>query len=192
MKISYLLNKAMVAFPLLKRNFFAKIWRRFINRMNKKGELMKIKEIMTQKVISISPETNAREALELLVKMQISGLPVIDENNKLVGMFTEKEILAAVLPSYIEKVGSFVYQDNPKAVKQKIAAFQTTKVKEVMRQEVITIDEETSLSEAARLMLTKKARRLPVLNKTKEVVGIVSRGDLMKALFTEVEKQHEG
>lgn len=46
---------------------------------------MKIKEIMTKEVVGVKPEDNARDALSLLFKMQISGLPVIDSNNKLVG-----------------------------------------------------------------------------------------------------------
>jgi len=146
---------------------------------------MKVKEIMSQDIISVSPESGAKEALDLLLKRQISGLPVIDGKNKLLGMFTEKEILSAILPSYIEKVGRFVYRENPKAVKQKIIAFQKIKVKDLMRHNVVTIDEDTTLCEVARIMLTQKARRLPVFNKAKEVIGIVSRGDVVKALFEE-------
>jgi CBS domain-containing protein len=59
------------------------------------------------------------------------------------------------------------------------------KVKELMRKDVVTVDEDTTLCEVARLMLTQKARRIPVLNKTKDVVGIVSRGDIVRALFAE-------
>jgi len=146
---------------------------------------MKVKEVMTKDVISITPDTNASEALELLLKMRISGLPVLDEKNKLVGMFTEKEVLSAILPSYVEKVGRFVYQENPKAVKQKTLAFRHLKVKDVMRRTSVTLDEDTTLCEVARIMLTQKARRTPVLNKAKEVVGIVSRGDVVEALFKE-------
>jgi CBS domain-containing protein len=146
---------------------------------------MKVKEIMTRKVTSISPDTLAKEALDLLQKMQISGLPVIDDKNRLIGMFTEKEILAAILPSYVEKVGRFMYQENPKAVRQKSIALQALKIRDLMRRQVVTVDEDTTLCEVARIMLTQKARRIPVLNKAKEVAGIVSRGDVVKALFQE-------
>ena len=146
---------------------------------------MKVKEIMTKDITSITPDTNASEALELLLKMRISGLPVLDEKNKLVGMFTEKEVLSAILPSYVEKVGRFMYQENPKAVKQKTLAFRHLKVKDVMRKTSVTLDEDTALCEVARIMLTQKARRTPVLNKAKEVVGIVARGDVVEALFKE-------
>ena len=146
---------------------------------------MKVADIMTKEVTSVSPDISATEAVEVLLKMQISGLPVMDDNHRLLGMFTEKEVLAGILPSYVEKVGSFIYQDNPKAVKQKIINMRGVRVKELMRRNVITVNEEAKLSEAARIMLIQKARRLPVLNQAKEVVGIVSRGDIVKALFEE-------
>jgi len=146
---------------------------------------MKIKEIMEKEVVSVKPEDNVIDVLDLLLKMQISGLPVIDAQGKLKGMFTEKEVLAHILPSYVEKVGRFVYDENPKAVRQKIVSLRTKKVEEIMRREVVTLDEDTALCEAASTMLTQKARRIPILNKAKEVVGIVSRGDVVKALFEE-------
>lgn len=151
---------------------------------------MKVKEIMSKDIISIKPEDNAQEALELLFKMQISGLPVIDAQGKIVGMFTEKEVISAILPTYVAKVGRFIYQENPKVVKQKIHALHTTKAANIMRKEVITVDEDTTLCEVARVMLTEKARRLPVLDKTGKVIGIVARGDVLKALVKEETATH--
>jgi CBS-domain-containing membrane protein len=146
---------------------------------------MKVKEIMSKNLTSISPDANAKEALDLLLKMQISGLPVIDEKNKLVGMFTEKEVLAAILPSYIGKVGRFVYEENPKSIKKKFQDLANLTVAQLMRKDVITIDEETSLCEVARLMLTQRVRRIPVLDKEKKVVGIVAREDIVKSYTKE-------
>lgn len=146
---------------------------------------MKAKDIMIKDVKSISSQMNAQEALDLLQKLQISGLPVIDDKKKLIGMFTEKEILANILPSYVSRVGRFVYEENPKAIKHKINNFPSLKVKDLMRHDVVTIDEDTALCEVAHAMLTQRARRAPILNKNREVVGIISRGDVMKALFQE-------
>ena len=145
---------------------------------------MNVKEIMTTKVNTLSPEMNAREALDLLIKLQISGLPVVDEHKKLIGMFTEKGVLRTLLPGYIDKVGSFTYQENPKMIKQKVDALQAMKVKDIMRLEVVTVDEETALSEVARIMLTQKIRRIPILNKDKQIIGIVAREDVVKAFFS--------
>ena len=148
---------------------------------------MKVKEIMAKDVTSISPEISGQEALDLLQKMQISGLPVIDAQNNLVGMFTEKDILSYLLPSYIESVGRFVYQENSKTIKRKFGELSKIKVSQLMRKDIITTTEDTALCEAARVMLTQKARRIPVVDKSGKVVGIVARGDILRALEKEVE-----
>ncbi len=146
---------------------------------------MNVREIMTKEVRGISPEMNAKEALKLLQEMKISGLPVINDKNKLEGMFTEKEILSGILPSYIKTVGKFVYQDNPKVIQQKINFFCAVFVKDVMRKNIVTVNDDTSLYEAAHIMFTLNLRRVVVLNNNQEVAGIVSRGDVLKALFGE-------
>ncbi len=146
---------------------------------------MKVKEIMIKDVASISPETSADEALGLLEKMEISGLPVIDENGKLVGMFTEKDILSYILPSYIEKVGRFIYEENPKSTKKKFMELSKIKVRQLMRKDVVTTTEDTALCEVARVMLTQRARRIPVVDKLGKLVGIVARCDILKAFAKE-------
>jgi predicted transcriptional regulator len=146
---------------------------------------MKIKEIMQKDIASLSPDINAKEALDLLQKMEISGLPVIDKEGKLVGMFTEKEALSYILPSYIEKVGRFIYEENPKSTKKKFAELSNIKVSQLMRKNVVTTKEDTGLCEIVRLMLTQKARRIPVIDKSGKVVGIVARCDVLKAFASE-------
>ncbi len=143
---------------------------------------MKVKEIMTKDVISVFPDTSAQEALDLLKKMEISGLPVIDKDGKLVGMFTEKDILSYILPSYIEKVGRFIYEENPKSTKRKAEELSKMKVAQLMRKDVITTTEDTTICEVARVILTQKARRVPVVDKSGKVVGIVARCDVLSAL----------
>jgi CBS domain-containing protein len=148
---------------------------------------MKAREIMTQDITSLSPDISVKEALELLKKMQISGLPVINKEDKLVGMLTEKEILSFVLPSYIGSVGRFIYEENPKSTRKKFGELDKIKVSQLMRKEVVTTTEETTLCEVARIMLTQKTRRLPVVDKTGRVVGIISRPDVLAAFTKEAE-----
>ncbi len=148
---------------------------------------MKVKEMMTKEVTSILPDTNAQEALTLLIKMRISGLPVADKEGRLLGMFTEKDILSYFLPSYVEKVGRFIYEENPKATGKKISELTNLKVSQLMRREVVTTTEEANLFEVAKAMLTQKARRVPVVDKKGIMVGIVARCDILKAIMKEAE-----
>ena len=146
---------------------------------------MKVREIMTKDVVCLKPDDSAQDALAKLSKMQISGLPVIDSQGKLAGMFTEKDILSYILPSYIQKVGRFIYEENPKSTKKKFSDLAKMKVKQIMRKEVVTTAEDVTLCEVARLMLTQKARRIPVLDKYGKIVGIVARCDVLKAFAQE-------
>ncbi|MFH1046169.1 MAG: CBS domain-containing protein [Candidatus Omnitrophota bacterium] len=144
---------------------------------------MKVDDVMTRDVVSLKPDDNVRDAIGVLFDKKISGLPVIDTEGKLIGMFTEKEVMSSILPGYLERVGKFVYEENPKIIKQKVAKLMTMRVKEVMRKTVATVAEGTTLCEVAHLVLTQKVRRLPVLNKAGQVVGMVSREDVLKGLL---------
>lgn len=145
---------------------------------------MKVKDIMVIDVRHLSPESSAKDAFYKILNQHISGLPVIDENGKLVGMFTEKDILNYILPSYIEKVGKFIYGETPKAIMNKLITLDQIKVKDLMRKEVVTINEDAPLAEAAHLVLTQKARRIPVVKESK-VIGIIAREDILRAFARE-------
>lgn len=146
---------------------------------------MKVREVMIRDVTSLKPEDSAQAALELLFKMKISGLPVVGRDGKLAGMFTEKGILRHILPSYVEKVGKFIYEENPKSTRKKFAALSSMKVSDIMRTEVVTTTEDVTLCEAARLMLTQRVRRVPVVDKSGKVIGMVARCDILKAMTKE-------
>lgn len=142
---------------------------------------MKIKEIMTKEVKTLSPSMSVKDAIALLVKFEISGLPVVDERRYVVGMFTEKDLLRLVLPDYTEQGGEFVYLLETDGFEKKAAEFESIKVSDVMRKEVICVEEETSMVEVARLMIVKKIRRIPVL-KYDRLSGIVARADIVKEI----------
>lgn len=145
---------------------------------------MKVESVMIKKVKSILPDIPVSQALDLLSENKISGLPVIDNEGKLVGMFTEKAIINYILPGYLKKVGVFVYEDNPKAIGNKVRELlQERKVSDIMRKEIITVGSNTSLSEVARTMLTEKIRRIPVVDKEGKVIGIIAREDVVKAFI---------
>jgi len=148
---------------------------------------MKVKDIMVREVDSLLEDVSVREAMDILFKRQISGLPVINNDGKLIGMFTEKEVLAYLLPSYVQQVGRFIYEENPKATKNKLLALGKIKVSELMRKEVVTTGEEVTLCETARIILTQKARRLPVVDKTGKIVGMVARCDVLRAMIKDAE-----
>ena len=142
------------------------------------------KDYMSKKIKSVSPDMNAKDALKLLIKSGMSGLPVLKKSGAVAGVFTEKEVLSAILPVYLKKVGEFVYGEDSKHELKKLAHLGKFQVKDIMRKEVPTVTEETSLTEVSKIMLTKSERRIIVVRGDK-AVGVITRSDVVKALAKE-------
>lgn len=146
---------------------------------------MKVSELMTREVMTIPPEMSVREAAKALFEREISGLPVADEKRNVVGMITEKEIISMALPKFAEQFGDFDVILDETPFEKKLAEADRIKVKDVMRKDVLCVPEDISVAEVARLMIAKKARRIPVLDKNKKLVGIIARADIVKKIARE-------
>ncbi|MEM2954785.1 MAG: CBS domain-containing protein [Candidatus Nanoarchaeia archaeon] len=147
---------------------------------------MKLSEIMTKEVTTVPPDMSVKEVAKKLFEMQISGLPVVDNEGRVVGMITEKDIIATALPKFIEDkdMVDFSYILNEEPFRKNIAEFENLKVRDIMRKDVLCVSEDTPVPEVARLMLTKKVRRIPVL-RDKKLVGIIARSDIVKVIAKE-------
>lgn len=146
---------------------------------------MKVSELMTREVMTIPPEMSVREAAKILFEREISGLPVADQQNNVVGMITEKEIISMALPKFAEQFGDFDIILDETPFEKKLAEADKIKVKDVMRKDVLCVSEDTSVAEVARLMIAKKARRIPVLDKNRKLAGIIARADIVKKIARE-------
>ena len=143
---------------------------------------MKVSDVMTRRVISVRPEAGIRDAVQLMLKNKISGLPVIDGKRKLVGIVSEGDFLrrgetgtdAQRSPWYDALFGS------TEAARAYAHAY-GRRVHDVMTGKPITVGENTSLREAVGLMEQHRVKRLPVLRGDK-VIGILSRANLISAL----------
>jgi len=121
--------------------------------------MLKIKDMMTTPVVSVAPNSLIEDALDVMLKHRISGLPVIDDEGHLVGVISEFDILLLLCEDPEEY--------NPVAP-----------VVHFMSQTVETIDEETPVTAAVEVFRRMLVRRLPVV-KDGVVVGILSRRDLV-------------
>lgn len=118
------------------------------------------KDIMTAKVVTVTPSTSVADAARLLVRKKVSGVPVVDEKDKtkVVGVLTEADLLAA-----------------PPTAKT---------VADIMKKRVVSVCPDTSVDEIAGILVKKKIKRVPVIDAGK-LVGIVSRIDVLKAKYGE-------
>jgi CBS domain-containing protein len=139
---------------------------------------------MSRDIKSISPDENGEEALKMLMHSGSSGLPVIDRNRRVLGVFTEKEILKTILPIYVKDVGAFSYVGSSKSQLNKLAHLGRFRVIDIMRQEVPTVNEDASLTEVSHIMLARNERRV-VVTKDGKATGVITRFDVVKALAKE-------
>jgi CBS domain-containing protein len=144
--------------------------------------MLNVKDLMTREVMTVAPEMSVRDAAKLLFEKEISGLPVVSQDNKIIGMITEKDLIAMALPNYLEKLGDFDFILNEEPFTKKIADADKVKVKDIMRKDVLCVSEDTPIPEVARLMIIKKVRRIPVLDKDKKLIGIIARADIVKEI----------
>lgn len=139
---------------------------------------MKVRDIMTTDPISVRPDTLLKEAARIMVRHQVSGLPVIDDTGKLVGIVTEGDFLRQEAS-----------RDRPYRMSLLDALFgegdtdlpSAETVGEVMTSKVVTITPEATLGEAARVMTGRNVKRLPVVDLEGGLEGIISRADVVNA-----------
>jgi len=151
-----------------------------------KGERL-VKDIMVKKVITIQKDASVEELSELLIKNKISGVPVIDSDGKLAGIATEGDLIIKDsdlhFPRYFKLLDSIIYLESLNKFKKNLKKFLGTKVEDVMTSEIKTVKEETPISEAANIMIKYNINRVPVLDSKDELVGIVTRADIVGSMI---------
>lgn len=125
---------------------------------------MRVVDLMTADVITASPETPIKAAARLMVRNKVSGLPVCDEDSRVVGIITEADFLRLEVAR--EEA------DNPQPVER---------VDQVMHRSVLTIAPDATVGEAARVMVVNDINRLPVTDADGKSLGIISRLDVVAA-----------
>lgn len=149
-----------------------------------------VADVMSRDPILVKPETPLKEAIQILAEKRISGLPVVDDGENLVGIISETDLMwqetGVEPPPYIMILDSVIYLQNPARYEQEIHKALGQTVGEVMSDRPISITPEKSLREAAHLMHDKTISRLPVLDDNGKVIGILTRGDIIRAMATEM------
>jgi CBS domain-containing protein len=118
---------------------------------------MKIREVMTQGAETINPDALAREAAIKMKELDVGSLPVCD-GEKLHGLVTDRDIVLRMVAEGHDPA--------------------STKVKEIMTTEATYCFDDQTLEEAAEVMEAHQIRRLPILNRDKQLIGMLSLGDL--------------
>jgi len=152
----------------------------------RQAEQLMVRDIMTTNVATATPDTSLRDAARILLELRISGLPVIDENNELVGIVTEADFLSAMgIPCHhpahslwqtLESM--FKYQPNTGSTPATVA--------DIMAHTVITITDDQTLHDAIDTMKRHHIKRVVITNKEKQVQGIITRSNLVRVLLQQI------
>ena len=126
---------------------------------------MNVVDLMTTEVIAVSRDTGLGEAARLMLRNQVSGLPIIEPDGTLAGIITEADFLRLELERQEGKRG------------------QGGMVGDVMSRGVVTVKPEAEIYEAAKIMATQEVKRLPVVDDDDRLLGVISRADIV-SLFT--------
>jgi len=137
--------------------------------------LIPVSGLMTGTVFTVSPDTEVRKAAELLSMNRISGMPVVDDKNRVLGVISEADIASS---RGGKKRGSFLGRLFPRGG----AGAAGAQVKDVMSSPAVTTQPDADVKEVAAILDMRRFKRLPVVDDEGKLVGIISRGDLVRGL----------
>jgi CBS domain-containing protein len=141
---------------------------------------MKVKELMTRDLTAAEPTMTVRELIELFYRSGLSSVPVVNEEGRIVGIISERDIIEGALPGYFEVLYGITDMNH---LSQKLREIENDRIEFYMTPEVVTVEEDEEDLVAADLMIRKNVKSLPVVNKDGIFVGVLRRIDLLKDLL---------
>lgn len=148
---------------------------------------MNVQDIMTRTVITVTPDTSIQRLAWIMRENQISGLPVVNPQGQLVGVVTERDLIArhapAREPNYYPLLWGLIplRLDNYSRYREQVRHILAVNAEQLMTREVTTVSPEDTLEHVAELMMRPGHNTLPVLENDR-LIGIVTRTDLVRML----------
>jgi CBS domain-containing protein len=142
---------------------------------------VKAKDIMTKKVVYVYEQTSSREIAKVMAKHNVSGIPVIDDGEQVVGIISENDFLSRMGKKEIKSFMNIIalcLEDKGCLAKP----IRNQNAEDIMTSPVITANEETPVSDIVNLFADKKINRVPILRQVRKLVGIVSRVAALKTV----------
>lgn len=145
--------------------------------------LRTVSQFMTKKVIAVKESDSIKMVFKLMDDHDILGLPVLNDEGAVIGIVTETDLIdhftTLKTPRGINILGSIVYLDNIEDFNENLKDHCAEVVRDIMTSDVATIMHSATLSDAINLMGEKEVSRLPVVGEKGELVGIVTRKDIV-------------
>ncbi len=148
-------------------------------------------DIMTTTVVKVSPDTPVSHIAHLMSQNDIGGVPVVDDQNQVVGIVTEVDLIVKntrfKMPAFFTILDMAFYLETPHHYEERLAHILGTTAEEIMSKPANTIAPDATIEDLAELMVERRMNPIPVVDGT-ELVGIVSRSDIVRLMAKEFEK----
>jgi len=146
--------------------------------------VIQAKDVMTQDVKVVNVDDTVGGVIRCFLEEGITSAVVVDNEKKVKGIITDGDILAAVRqrrPVVVDVMSYFWAVGDEEDLVAKTESVKNKKVKEIMTKHVVTVSEDTSVPEIARLMVEHGIKQIPVV-RAGQIVGLVRRKDIVKAV----------
>jgi CBS domain-containing protein len=145
-------------------------------------------DIMDSHVPSVSPDDDARTAIDLLAKTDMGAIPVVDADRKVVGIVSESDLILSDeesdlhLPHYLNIMGGIVFVGSMKGFEERLEKAFATKVSELMTADPVVAHSFEKADRVAKKIADKHHNHLPVVDEDGRLAGLVTRADALAAL----------
>jgi CBS domain-containing protein len=146
---------------------------------------------MARDVPTVTPEDDARTAIDLLAKSDLGAIPVVDGGNKVVGIVSESDLILSEeesdlhLPHYLNIMGGIVFVGSMKGFEERLEKAFATKVSELMTADPIVAHDYESVDRVAKKIADEHHNHLPVVDGDGHLAGMVTRADALAALVAD-------
>ena len=142
-----------------------------------------VRDIMTRDIVKVRPGTSVSDIALLMSQHRISGVPVVDEQDRVLGVVTELDMVVRntrlKLPAFFTLLNATIYLETPAHIKERLHHMLGLTAREIMSEKSITITADASIEDLAELMVGRRANPIPVVENGR-LAGIVSRSDIVR------------
>jgi CBS domain-containing protein len=150
------------------------------------AEELRVRDIMKAEVITVGEDVTVKELAQLFEKHGVSGAPVVDEQNRVIGMVTEGDLVALDadlhFPLYIQFLDSLIYLQSMHKFEERLRKAVGAYVRDVMTRDVFTVTPDSTVRQVATIMSRHKINRVPVVDDQGVLVGIVGRHEVLASI----------
>ncbi|GAB4073633.1 CBS domain-containing protein [Barrientosiimonas marina] len=149
---------------------------------------MLIKNVMITDVVSVKKDSAIKELLKTLVTNHIGGVPVIDQDGYLTGMTSDGDVIRYLQPKGRNIYDAFymVFFNEKMTFEESVETRMQQEVQEIMKKNIYTVYPDDSIEQALSIFAGHHFKKIPVIDHSNTVVGVVSRGDIMRMISNQI------